>query len=43
MINTFSSDSQTGEGVRDSRKAVCANHVSAMANFLKVGDAISPW
>uniref|UniRef100_A0A8C9YCY4 Drebrin-like a n=1 Tax=Sander lucioperca TaxID=283035 RepID=A0A8C9YCY4_SANLU len=26
----------TGEGVKDSRKGVCANHVSSMANFLKV-------
>ncbi|XP_078127767.1 drebrin-like a [Sander vitreus] len=25
----------TGEGVKDSRKGVCANHVSSMANFLK--------
>ncbi|XP_072259006.1 drebrin-like protein [Pyxicephalus adspersus] len=25
----------TGEGVNDSRKGVCANHVSTMANFLK--------
>ncbi|XP_062340254.1 drebrin-like a [Osmerus eperlanus] len=25
----------TGEGVRDSRKALCANHVSSMATFLK--------
>ncbi|KAG8010426.1 Fibroblast growth factor receptor 1-A, partial [Nibea albiflora] len=24
-----------GEGVKDSRKGLCANHVSAMANFLK--------
>lgn len=28
---------QTGEGVKDSRKGACANHVSSMANFLKVG------
>lgn len=27
---------QTGEGVKDARKGQCANHVSAMANFLKV-------
>lgn len=27
---------QTGEGVKDARKGICANHVSAMANFLKV-------
>lgn len=27
---------QTGEGVKDSRKGMCANHVSSMANFLKV-------
>ncbi|XP_074494473.1 drebrin-like b isoform X9 [Sebastes fasciatus] len=25
----------TGEGVKDSRKGMCANHVSAMANFLR--------
>ncbi|XP_050928756.1 drebrin-like a [Lates calcarifer] len=25
----------TGEGVKDSRKGICANHVSSMANFLK--------
>ncbi|XP_029371104.1 drebrin-like protein A isoform X1 [Echeneis naucrates] len=25
----------TGEGVKDSRKGMCANHVSSMANFLK--------
>ncbi|KAM4635142.1 drebrin-like a isoform 1-T2 [Polymixia lowei] len=25
----------TGEGVKDSQKGLCANHVSAMANFLK--------
>ncbi|XP_028852705.1 drebrin-like b isoform X4 [Denticeps clupeoides] len=25
----------TGEGVKDARKGLCANHVSAMANFLK--------
>ncbi|XP_022053427.2 drebrin-like b isoform X5 [Acanthochromis polyacanthus] len=25
----------TGEGVNDARKGLCANHVSAMANFLK--------
>ncbi|XP_075063329.1 drebrin-like protein [Mixophyes fleayi] len=25
----------TGEGVKDSRKGACANHVSTMANFLK--------
>ncbi|XP_063304594.1 drebrin-like protein isoform X1 [Pelobates fuscus] len=25
----------TGEGVKDARKGVCANHVSTMANFLK--------
>ncbi|KAM9392210.1 drebrin-like b isoform 2-T2 [Pholidichthys leucotaenia] len=25
----------TGEGVNDARKGICANHVSAMANFLK--------
>ncbi|XP_054483246.1 drebrin-like protein A, partial [Anoplopoma fimbria] len=25
----------TGEGVKDSRKGTCANHVSSMANFLK--------
>ncbi|XP_011603099.2 drebrin-like a isoform X1 [Takifugu rubripes] len=25
----------TGEGVKDSRKGACANHVSSMANFLK--------
>ncbi|XP_061590063.1 drebrin-like protein A isoform X3 [Cololabis saira] len=25
----------TGEGVRDSRKGICANHVSSMAGFLK--------
>ncbi|XP_059213667.1 drebrin-like protein B [Centropristis striata] len=25
----------TGEGVKDTRKGVCANHVSTMANFLK--------
>ncbi|KAG7490791.1 drebrin isoform X5 [Solea senegalensis] len=25
----------TGEGVNDSRKGLCANHVSSMANFLK--------
>ncbi|XP_046727401.1 drebrin-like b isoform X2 [Silurus meridionalis] len=25
----------TGEGVKDSRKGLCANHVSSMANFLK--------
>ncbi|XP_023249859.1 drebrin-like protein isoform X5 [Seriola lalandi dorsalis] len=25
----------TGEGVKDARKGICANHVSAMANFLK--------
>ncbi|XP_063745464.1 drebrin-like protein B isoform X2 [Eleginops maclovinus] len=25
----------TGEGVKDSRKGVCANHVSSMANFLR--------
>lgn len=31
---------QTGEGVKHSRKGVCANHVSSMANFLKVGDVI---
>jgi hypothetical protein len=27
---------QTGEGVNDVRKGACANHVSTMANFLKV-------
>lgn len=27
---------QTGEGVKDARKGICANHVSSMANFLKV-------
>lgn len=27
---------QTGEGVKDARKGLCANHVSSMANFLKV-------
>lgn len=27
---------QTGEGVNDARKGVCANHVSTMASFLKV-------
>lgn len=27
---------QTGEGVKDARKGICANHVSAMSNFLKV-------
>lgn len=27
---------QTGEGVNDVRKGVCANHVSTMASFLKV-------
>ncbi|MEQ2248631.1 hypothetical protein ILYODFUR_020917 [Ilyodon furcidens] len=26
----------TGEGVKDARKGLCANHVSAIANFLKV-------
>uniref|UniRef100_A0A3B4TQ52 ADF-H domain-containing protein n=1 Tax=Seriola dumerili TaxID=41447 RepID=A0A3B4TQ52_SERDU len=26
----------TGEGVKDSRKGMCANHVSSMASFLKV-------
>ncbi|XP_071372721.1 drebrin-like protein B [Centroberyx affinis] len=25
----------TGEGVKDSRKGICANHVSSVANFLK--------
>lgn len=25
----------TGEGVKDARKGICANHVSAMSNFLK--------
>ncbi|XP_031160967.1 drebrin-like b isoform X3 [Sander lucioperca] len=25
----------TGEGVKDARKGICANHVSSMANFLK--------
>ncbi|XP_054905122.1 drebrin-like b isoform X5 [Poeciliopsis prolifica] len=25
----------TGEGVKDARKGICANHVSAIANFLK--------
>ncbi|CAL8234289.1 unnamed protein product [Arctogadus glacialis] len=25
----------TGEGVKDARKGACANHVSAMSNFLK--------
>ncbi|XP_049909808.1 drebrin-like protein B [Epinephelus moara] len=25
----------TGEGVKDSRKGICANHVGSMANFLK--------
>ncbi|XP_028655172.1 drebrin-like b isoform X2 [Erpetoichthys calabaricus] len=25
----------TGEGVKDARKGICANHVSTMANFLK--------
>ncbi|XP_041825142.1 drebrin-like protein A isoform X2 [Melanotaenia boesemani] len=25
----------TGEGVKDSRKGICANHVSSIANFLK--------
>lgn len=42
----LSSDcAQTGEGVKHSRKAVCANHVSSMANFLKVGDVMQmfPW
>ena len=28
---------QTGEGVKDSRKGICANHVSSIAAFLKVG------
>lgn len=27
---------QTGEGVNDARKGLCANHVSSIANFLKV-------
>lgn len=27
---------QTGEGVRDARKGLCANHMSTIANFLKV-------
>lgn len=27
---------QTGEGVKDARKGICANHVSSVANFLKV-------
>lgn len=27
---------QTGEGVKDARKGICANHVSSIANFLKV-------
>lgn len=27
---------QTGEGVKDARKGICANHVSSMANFLRV-------
>lgn len=27
---------QTGEGVKDARKGICANHVSSMGNFLKV-------
>ena len=31
-----SSSQQTGEGVKDTRKGMCANHVSSMANFLKV-------
>lgn len=31
---------QTGEGVKHSRKGVCANHLSSMANFLKVSDVI---
>uniref|UniRef100_A0A3Q3WQR2 ADF-H domain-containing protein n=1 Tax=Mola mola TaxID=94237 RepID=A0A3Q3WQR2_MOLML len=26
----------TGEGVKDSRKGMCANHLSTIANFLKV-------
>lgn len=40
-IDTLGSDrTQTGEGVKDSRKGACANHVSSMANFLKVGVAI---
>uniref|UniRef100_A0A3Q3PY60 ADF-H domain-containing protein n=1 Tax=Monopterus albus TaxID=43700 RepID=A0A3Q3PY60_MONAL len=26
----------TGEGVKDSRKGMCANHLSSMTNFLKV-------
>ncbi|MEQ2172498.1 hypothetical protein GOODEAATRI_021691, partial [Goodea atripinnis] len=25
----------TGEGVRDSRKGMCANHLSSIANFLR--------
>lgn len=33
---------QTGEGVNDVRKGACANHVSTMANFLKVGAELSP-
>lgn len=33
---------QTGEGVNDVRKGACANHVSTMANFLKVGAEPSP-
>lgn len=33
---------QTGEGVNDVRKGACANHVSTMANFLKVRAKPSP-
>lgn len=33
---------QTGEGVNDVRKGACANHVSTMANFLKVGTGPRP-
>lgn len=36
LIFIFSFFFQTGEGVKDARKGQCANHVSSMANFLKV-------
>ena len=33
---------QTGEGVNDVRKGACANHVSTVANFLKVWSSFFP-
>lgn len=36
VLGTDGFSLQTGEGVNDVRKGACANHVSTVANFLKV-------